>query len=113
MLIDMSECEIASYCFSVNLLISFSMASPHVAGAAALLLSHFPSCTATQITYALAFTAKDNGTKGCDDQYGYGIVQVKAAYDFLLAYRCSPNTNWGKTVGDGTCSAVDAKPFSF
>jgi serine protease len=90
-----------------------SMASPHVAGAAALLFSNFPKCTATQIRYALAYTASDKGSKGCDEKYGYGIIQVKAAYDFLKAYKCSYKSNWGKTVGDGTCSAVDTKPYSF
>ena len=63
-----------------------SMATPHVAGAAALLISHFPTCSVTQLRYALAYTSKDKGRSGCDPYYGYGIIRVKAAYDFLKQY---------------------------
>ena len=86
-----------------------SMAVPHVAGAAAILWSYYPSCTATQIRYALAYKAKDQNKTGCDQFFGYGIVQIKAALNFLSYYPCS-NANWGKNVGDGTCSAVDTMP---
>jgi subtilisin family serine protease len=84
------------------------MATPHIAGAAALLWSHFPSCSATQIRYVLARTAKDKGSTGCDDYYGYGIVQTKAAYNFLKKNSCR-NASWGKSVGDGTCSILNPK----
>lgn len=88
-----------------------SMATPHVAGAAALLWSHYPKCTNTQIRYALAYTALDKGTvKGCDDYYGYGIIQIKRAWNFLRQYPCSSTSPWGKSIGDGTCSAIDRRP---
>jgi len=60
-----------------------SMATPHVAGVAALLWSHFPQCTNHQLRNVLLRTAMDRGTKGCDDLYGYGIVQAKDAYDLI------------------------------
>jgi subtilisin family serine protease len=89
-----------------------SMATPHAAGAAALLWSHFPKCSNNQIRYALAYTAKDVGSSGCDQTYGYGIVQVKAAYNFLSKYSCS-NANWGKKVStNDQCSTIDTKPSS-
>jgi serine protease len=88
-----------------------SMATPHVSAAIALLWSHHPECTATQIRYALAYTAKDMGSSGCDDYYGYGIIQVKNALDFLDSNNCQM-ANWGQTVGSGQCSAVDVLPTS-
>lgn len=64
-----------------------SMASPHVAGVAALVWSHYPSCTNAQIRNTLAATALDNGDPGRDDFYGFGIVKAKAAID-MLAQGC-------------------------
>jgi serine protease len=81
-----------------------SMATPHVSGVAALVWSHFPNCSNQQIRDALNATAKDKGSVGRDNSYGHGIVQAKAAYDYLAASDCGG--------GGGT----DAKPiakFSF
>lgn len=69
-----------------------SMATPHVAGVAALVWSHFPDCTNHQIRGALLKTALDKG-EGCDNEYGFGIVQAKAAYDLLLAQGCEAGGN--------------------
>ena len=88
-----------------------SMATPHVAGAAAILLSHFPDCTNTQIRYALAYTAKDINSDGCDEQYGYGIIQVKDALDFLDEFSCT-GAIWGQNPGrTGECSTIDVQPL--
>lgn len=87
-----------------------SMATPHAAGAAALLWSNFPRCTNTQIRYALAYTAKDVGSSGCDTTYGYGIVQTKAAHTFLSNNPCT-SANWGKTTStNDQCSTIDVRP---
>jgi serine protease len=84
-----------------------SMATPHVAAAAALVWSHHPECTNVQIRYALAKTAQDVGEQGCDDYYGYGIVKTKKALDFLDQYGCT-GAAWGqKTTSDGKCSTID------
>ncbi|QQP97230.1 S8 family serine peptidase [Lysobacter enzymogenes] len=56
-----------------------SMASPHVAGAAAVVWSARPSATAAQVRNALLVTAKDLEKPGRDDNTGYGLVQIKAA----------------------------------
>jgi serine protease len=80
-----------------------SMATPHIAAAAALLWSYFPECSTTQIRYAMAKTAKDKGSRGCDNYYGYGIVQVMNAYNFLKANTCR-NARWGLFEGSGQCS---------
>jgi serine protease len=58
-----------------------SMASPHVAGAAALLWSTAPNAKATDVASALAATAKDLGTTGFDNVFGAGLVNV---YDAVL-----------------------------
>jgi subtilisin family serine protease len=86
-----------------------SMATPHVAGAAAILFSHYPDCTPTQIRYALAITSKDQNSTGCDQYFGFGIVQIKSAFEFLRVYKC-PNSNWGKNIGSGSCSVIDVAP---
>ena len=65
-----------------------SMASPHVAGVAALVWSHYPDCSNAQIRSALAATATDLGAPGRDTSYGHGLVQTKAAVDYLAEFGC-------------------------
>ncbi|RDV26598.1 peptidase S8 [Alteromonas aestuariivivens] len=65
-----------------------SMAAPHVAGAAALVWSFFPECGASEIRQALNLTAKDKGRTGRDPYFGYGIVQVADAYDYISTQGC-------------------------
>lgn len=60
-----------------------SMATPHVAGVAALVWSNNRSCTNAQIRAALNASALDRGDAGRDDKYGHGIVQAQAAMDYL------------------------------
>jgi subtilisin family serine protease len=56
-----------------------SMATPHVSGVAALIWGCYPQATNQRIRDAMNATAKDKGTAGRDNSYGYGIVQAKAA----------------------------------
>jgi subtilisin family serine protease len=60
-----------------------SLAAPHVAGALALLLSTYPDLTADQQQAALLSTAVDLGTVGPDNDFGYGRLDVLAAYQGL------------------------------
>jgi subtilisin family serine protease len=85
------------------------MATPIASGAAAILWSHFPQCTNKQIRYALAYTARDINGGGCDQNLGYGLVQVKAAYDFLARNSCR-GASWGQKEGTGRCDVIDARP---
>ncbi len=56
-----------------------SMASPHVAGVAALVMAANPSFTNVQVRNALDSTAIDLGDPGRDPWYGYGLVNAPAA----------------------------------
>jgi len=60
-----------------------SFSAPHVAGALALLKSAFPDKTMADLEYALKITAKDLGDTGPDNTYGYGLLDVKSAYNYL------------------------------
>ena len=45
--------------------------------------SHFPLLSARQIQLVLESSATDLGSAGRDNYYGHGLVNAKAAYDFL------------------------------
>lgn len=56
-----------------------SMATPAVAGLAALVRSQFPSLTQTQVKARIEATADDIGPKGFDKEYGHGRINVYKA----------------------------------
>jgi bacillopeptidase F len=60
-----------------------SFAAPHAAGAMALLLNAFPGLKAANVEWALKATAMDLGDPGPDNDYGYGLLDVAAAYRYL------------------------------
>ena len=74
-------------------IIGTSQAAPHVAGAAALLLSIDPSLTATQLKNMLRGTALDRGPIGEDVAYGAGVLQVHEAVKMALAGLGTPRTD--------------------
>lgn len=59
-----------------------SMASPVVAGVAALLLSKYPNLTPAQVEYVLEKTATDLGKSGFDTTYANGLVDPVKALSF-------------------------------
>jgi len=61
-----------------------SLASPHVAGALALLLSAYPNLSAADQEQALINSALDLRVSGPDDVYGYGLLDVLSAYDWVV-----------------------------
>jgi subtilisin family serine protease len=102
------------------------MATPHVAGAAALILQANPTLDHFGVKDALMETAVDLGSEGMDNYYGAGRVDVYEAvlsvmqdcpadFDddgdvdtedllFLLAHW---GTSGGDTDGDGDTDAAD------
>lgn len=61
-----------------------SMSAAHVTGLLAKLWAARPECTNAQLRTALEATALDLGDPGRDDQFGHGLVQGAAAYNYLL-----------------------------
>ncbi len=61
-----------------------SFASPHVAGSMALLLEAFPDLSPSELEAALKASAVDLGTTGPDNTYGFGLIDVLAAYRSLV-----------------------------
>lgn len=56
-----------------------SMASPHAAGVAALILSKNPSLTPAQVRSILAASADDLGSPGWDPVFGHGRINARKA----------------------------------
>ncbi len=61
-----------------------SMAAPHVSGALLLLKQAFPDLPGYELKQALYQTALDLGPSGEDNDYGRGLVQVGAAFEYLI-----------------------------
>lgn len=56
-----------------------SFAAPLVSASAALIRSRWPDMSAANVVERLISTARDLGTKGRDEQYGFGLVDPVAA----------------------------------
>jgi subtilisin family serine protease len=61
-----------------------SMATPHVAGVVALLYSYAPELTQDLVYDILLASAEDAGDPGHDQEYGHGIVNARAALEYLI-----------------------------
>jgi len=79
-----------------------SMATPAVAGVAALVWSNHPDCSGEEIRDALKSSAFDGGASGHDEYFGYGIVKAKDASDYLTANGCSGGGDGGGGTDPGT-----------
>ena len=82
-----------------------SMATPHVAGTAALLLANGNATTPDQIKTALETTALDLGSAGRDDNYGWGLIDAAKA----LAWKNNPNPvcSSNSSCDDGNACTTD------
>ncbi len=93
-----------------------SLAAPHVAGGLAVLLSAFPNLSVAQQEAALRFSALDLGAAGPDNDYGYGRIDLRAAYQWLVASGVAPqrgsaivvNTTADTLADDAFCSLREA-----
>ncbi|MEM9103610.1 MAG: S8 family serine peptidase [Pseudomonadota bacterium] len=72
-----------------------SMATPHVAGAAAVLLSADPSLSIEEVRSTLRNSSVDLGASGFDTSFGAGRLDVRAAYDSLGGGGGNPDPNPG------------------
>ncbi|PTQ84496.1 subtilisin family serine protease [Trichococcus patagoniensis] len=77
-----------------------SMASPHVAGVAALLMASDPSYTAEAVRNKMNQTAVDLGDTGKDNLYGYGLVDASSALGIV------PGTNTPPVAYDQTVNTT-------
>lgn len=87
-----------------------SMATPHVSAVAALVWSVKPTATNAEVRAALASTAVDLGAAGRDVAYGYGLVQAKAAIDYLTGGG-SGDVAMHVSDLDGIASMVNSKTW--
>lgn len=82
-----------------------SMASPHVAAIAALLISHGNATTPDEVRAALQDTALDLGSAGKDTKYGYGLVQAYNALQWVAGVTVPPSGGSCTDLdGDGVCA---------
>ncbi|NLI99422.1 S8 family serine peptidase [bacterium] len=87
-----------------------SMATPHVAGLAALLLSH--GITGVQnVKDAIYQTARDLGSSGYDTRYGWGMIDPSAALDYGSGTGNPPQTPSAPT-GPSSASAGQSVTFT-
>jgi len=84
-----------------------SMATPHVAGAAAALKSAFPSLSMQQVATILLRTADDLGAAGVDAIYGRGLVNLARALEPIG----QPQLALGESV-DGPAQPLDGSSLS-
>jgi subtilisin family serine protease len=81
-----------------------SMATPHVAGLAALVWSRHPEWTHDQVAWAIESTALDRGAAGRDDLFGWGRIDAGAAVA-LEVLQPTP------TPTPSTCLIESAHPY--
>jgi bacillopeptidase F len=68
-----------------GLLSGTSMSAPHVSGAILLLRQAFPELSGRDYKEALYNTCRDLGDIGEDNTFGKGLIDVYAAYQYLIA----------------------------
>ncbi|HLA80735.1 MAG TPA: S8 family serine peptidase, partial [Thermoleophilia bacterium] len=86
-----------------------SMASPHVAAAAALILQAFPSASTVEVTVKLAAYAEDLGPYGRDSGYGFGLVRP----DLSLGLTAPPDANAAPVASDQSVSVAEDSALAF
>lgn len=89
-----------------------SMATPHVAGAAALVLSNGNATTPDEVRTALQETAEYKGTADRDSTYGWGLVDAFAALGWVSGPKPNQppvaNAGLNQTVSDTDGNGVES-----
>jgi uncharacterized repeat protein (TIGR02543 family) len=95
-----------------------TVASPHIAGLAALVRSRFPSYTNTQLRQYLEASTIDLAPTGKDNTFGYGPCVLGKVWSLTMAVNTA---GWGTTTpaapgayitDDGTAVPITATPAS-
>lgn len=110
-LVSASNAEVIVGTSDYGFMSGTSMATPAVAGLAALVWSNHSECSGTDIREAFKATAADSGAAGHDVYFGHGIVKAKAAHDYLAANGCggvTPPTG-GDITANGSVSYSKGK----
>ncbi len=79
-----------------------SMATPHIAGAAAILIGKSVAVTPDAVRSALESTADDLGAPGFDPQFGHGLLNLSAA----LNWTSGPSVNKAPVANAGIDQTV-------
>ncbi len=87
-----------------------SMATPHVAGVAALLWNQpgAEACNKDDIRAAMENTALDLGAPGRDNAYGHGLVQAAAAFASLRQNSCFNGNGGGGNTNEAPIADFSA-----
>jgi serine protease len=81
-----------------------SMASPHVAGVAALVISRGVASSPDDVRHVLEVTAEDKGAAGWDNIYGWGIVDAYKAVTYSAVPNQPPTASFTWTASGLTCN---------
>ena len=85
-----------------------SMAAPHIAGVAALLLGKNPGYGHEQIKHLLEASADDLGNAGKDTSYGSGFVNLEKAYSFEVGNLLEYDVGFNARVVKGKMQRITA-----
>jgi bacillopeptidase F len=88
-----------------------SMSCPHVAGAVAILRQADPNATSAEIKFVLMQTARDLGSSGEDNTYGWGLIDLDAALDYM-GQGCWWESNC-EPIGDPIIIPEEGGSFSY
>jgi len=77
-----------------------SFASPHVSGLAALIFSARPDLTAWDVREIIMRSAKDLGTPGFDEEYGYGLIDGGAALALAKEWHAGSGREVNECTGE-------------
>ncbi|MBK8913453.1 MAG: S8 family serine peptidase [Phycisphaerales bacterium] len=88
-----------------------SMATPHVSGVIALMLSANPNLTPAQVRDILQNTAEDLGEPGRDSIFGFGLIRADRAVE-AAANQAAPATAQGITLTPRIVAAPDPVEFN-
>ncbi|MFT6105871.1 MAG: subtilisin family serine protease [Rickettsiales bacterium] len=88
-----------------------SMASPHVAGAAAVIRGAWDFLTAPETAQILLDTAMDLGESGVDDIYGHGLLNLEEAVSAQGANNISSSSIVNSVGYDAKSSSINSHPI--